>query len=411
MATGPGARPLDDYRSAVAEALASLDQLGDEEVSTRDALGRVMHRAVRATLSLPPFPNSQMDGYAVDTAALGELPVELRVQTTVAAGFAPPALKADAVVKVMTGTPMPAGADAVIPVEDVEQLDDGARVRISRPVAPGTFVRDLGSDVEAGAEVLAAGARIGPNQIALLAAIGIPSVPVKRLPRVAIIATGDELIPVGSDLGPGQIYESNGIALAAHVVVNGGEVVSVEHVGDDPQRLSGMIDAATQTADLVLTSGGISMGDFEVVRQALEPRGFWFGRIGMQPGGPQGFGVVNDTPVLNFPGNPVSTVISFELFARPALRHAAGLPPITTETARLTESLESPKAKAQFRRGHRRTDGQVDIIGASTSHLIAALAHADVLVEIPAGIDHLDAGADVTLTPLSDFGPAAGVAL
>ncbi|MBJ8343496.1 gephyrin-like molybdotransferase Glp [Antrihabitans sp. YC2-6] len=390
-------RTVAEYASHITRLLRPLEQLPTEDVPLRSAIGRLLAADVTSPLDLPLFRNSQMDGFAVDAASVVEVPARLTVRATIAAGDAGlGAHVPGTATRIMTGAPMPPGADCVVPVEDTAA--DGDTVVIRRGRVAGEFVREPGTDVGAGSLLLPAGALLAPRHIAVFAAVGIQTVTVRRRVRAAVITTGTELIPAGNTLGPGQIYDSNGIALATSLEANGVEVVSVGHSSDDPAEFRKLLDAATESADLVVTSGGVSMGDFEVVKDVLVPLGGEFGHVAMQPGGPQGSTVVDGIPVLSFPGNPVSTLVSFEVFARPILRRCAGLPPIVAEELVLSHPVTSV-AKRQFLRGRRLGD-KVEVVSGPGSHLIAAMAWADVLIDIPAEVLSVDAGSEVKVWAL-----------
>ncbi len=391
-------RSVAEHVSHITDLLQPLDSLPAQKIALGDALGRLLAEDIHSPVDLPVFRNSQMDGYALDASSMASVPVTLPVRHTIAAGDsgAEPHIPGTAI-KIMTGAPIPAGADCVVPVEDTDTMD--GRVTILRARSVGEFIREAGSDIPSGALVLAAGVLLAPRHIAVLAAIGLRTVLVRRRPRVAVITTGTELVDAGSVLGPGQIYDSNGIALATVAKANGAEIVSIARSNDDPAKFRLLLTAATDAADLVLTSGGVSMGDFEVVKEVLAPLGGEFGHVAMQPGGPQGTTVVNGTPVLSFPGNPVSTMVSFEVFARPLLRRAAGLPDVVTDDIPLAESITSVPNKRQFLRG-RRTDGAVELVAGPGSHLVAAMAWADVLIDVPAEVRSLPAGSNVRVLEL-----------
>ncbi|HEY5857584.1 MAG TPA: gephyrin-like molybdotransferase Glp [Aldersonia sp.] len=388
-------RSVADHAHAVAALFP--DDLTAETVAVTAALGRVLAADVTSPLDLPVFRNSQMDGYAVRAADLVTVPTELPVASVTAAGDAPATLPPGHAIKIMTGAPLPDGADTVVPVEDTKA--DGSTVRIEHGRSPGEFVRDPGADVHRGELLLPADVTIAARHVAVLAAVGIGDVSVRRKLRVAMLTTGAELVPAGEPLGPGQIYNSNGIALAAAAEANGAEVTSVAHSTDDVATFTTRLDAALAQADVVFTSGGVSMGDFEVVRETLIPRGGWFHHVAMQPGGPQGLTVVDGVPVLSFPGNPVSTLVSFEVFARPVLRRLAGLPTLESQPARLASDLRSPPGKRQFHRGLR-TENGVELVSGPGSHLIAAMARADVLIDVPSQVTELPIGADVQVWEL-----------
>ncbi|WP_141809340.1 gephyrin-like molybdotransferase Glp [Nocardia bhagyanarayanae] len=395
---GATARTVDDYRDSIEQLLRPLAARPVESVAVPAALGRKLAADVSSPIDLPVFRNSAMDGYAVRADDVAVAPVTLPLAGVVAAGQPGRApLPVGAALKVMTGAPIPPGADCVVPVEDTRA--DGAAVTVERGRAAGEFVREPGTDVRAGALLVPAGVALTPRHIAALAAVGVPTVPVFQPVRAAVITTGDELVPAGRPLRPGQIYNSNGIALAAALAANGATVVSVEHSTDDPAMFRRLLSSATRSADLVFTSGGVSKGDFEVVKDVLAAHGGVFGSVAVQPGGPQGLTVLDGVPVLSFPGNPVSTMVSFEVFARPILRHLSGLPPVRTSEAPLRESVRSPAGRRQFLRG-RLTENGVEPFSGAGSHLIAGMAWADVLIDIPAETTELAAGTPVLVHEL-----------
>ncbi|MEV0028278.1 gephyrin-like molybdotransferase Glp [Nocardia sp. NPDC050793] len=392
------ARSVDEYRDSIEQLLRPLAARPVESVSVPAALGRKLAADIPSPIDLPVFRNSAMDGYAVRADDVAVAPVTLPLAGVVAAGQPGRApLPAGAVLKVMTGAPIPPGADCVVPVEDTQS--DGGVVTIERGRGAGEFVREPGTDVRAGALLVPAGVALTPRHIAALAAVGVPTVPVFQPVRAAVVTTGDELVPAGKPLRPGQIYDSNGIALAAALAANGATVVSVEHSTDDPAVFRRLLCAATRSADLVFTSGGVSKGDFEVVKDVLAAQGGLFGSVAVQPGGPQGLTVLDGVPVLSFPGNPVSTMVSFEVFARPMLRHLSGLPPVRTSEVPLRAAVRSPAGRRQFLRGRLTEDGVEPAVGAG-SHLIAGMAWADVLIDIPAETTELAAGAPVRVREL-----------
>ncbi|AYF74017.1 molybdopterin molybdenumtransferase MoeA [Nocardia yunnanensis] len=392
------ARPVDDHRRRIEDALRPLSGRAVETVPMDRALGRLLAADVDAPLDLPVFRNSAMDGYAVRADTVAIVPATLPLIGVVAAGNTEQlTLPPGAAVKVMTGAPVPPGADCVVPVEHTES--DGVTVTVRTSRATGDFVREPGTDVRAGALLASAGTLLRPRHIAALAAVGLGELPVRRRVRAAVLTTGDELRPAGTDLLPGQIYNSNGIALAAALADNGVEVVSVAHSTDEHAEFRARLAEAVAHADVVFTSGGVSMGDFEVVKEVLAAQGGEFGPVAMQPGGPQGLSVVDGVPVLSFPGNPVSTMVSFEVFARPLLRELAGLPALPISQLPLLDSVRSPAGKRQFLRGKLAADG-VTLVSGQGSHLIAAMAHAEVLVDIPAAATEVPAGTVVEVRPL-----------
>jgi molybdopterin molybdotransferase len=401
----PGPRSVEEHRAVVAALVAPQPA---EDVPLADARGRVLARDVVSAVSLPPFANSAMDGYAVRAADVagacdGE-PVVLPVAADLPAGRTDvPPLGPGTAHRIMTGAALPAGADAVVPVE---QTDGGReRVAVRAVPEPGAHVRGIGEDVVAGAVVLTAGTVLRAPQIGLAAAVGLAALPVRRRPVVLVLSTGSELVAPGEELAPGQIYESNGPMLAAAVEEAGGRAELLRFVPDDVgqflDRLRERIGAVEGGVDLVLTSGGVSAGAYEVVKDAFTDRGVDFVKVAMQPGGPQGAGRVADlggVPVVALPGNPVSSHVSFEVFVRPALRAAIGHPhpgrPVVTAT--LGEPWTSPAGRRQYRRGLLdAVRGTVTEVGTAASHLLAALARADCLVVVPEGATTLPEGSAV----------------
>jgi molybdopterin molybdotransferase len=392
-------RSVDEHRAVVAALLAPMPV---EDVPVAQARGRVLAADVVAGVALPSFDNSAMDGYAVRAADLAGAPVELPVAADIPAGRTDvPPLQAGTVHRIMTGAALPAGADAVVPVEDT---DGGLeRVRIEKAPAPGAHVRRAGEDVRAGDVVLPAGTVLGAPQIGVAAAVGCATVPVRRRPRVLVLSTGSELVAPGTPLRPGQIYESNGPMLAAAVEDAGGSAELLRFVPDDVEEFLGRLRERLTDGpvDLLLTSGGVSAGAYEVVKDAFTGRGVEFVKVAMQPGGPQGAGRVAElegTGVVTLPGNPVSSHVSFEVFVRPALRAALGHPhpdrPIVTAT--LGERWTSPPGRRQFRRGVLdAVTGTVRELGGPASHLLGALARAECLVVVPEDVTEVPEGTAV----------------
>jgi len=374
-----------------------------------DTLGLVLAGDVIAGLSLPVFDNSAMDGYAVraeDVAgASASQPVKLVVAEDIPAGRTDsPILVPGTAHRIMTGAPMPPGATAVVPVE---RTDGGVdTVTILASAKPGQHIRRAGEDVVVGTTVLDAGRVVTPAVLGLVAALGLGELPVIGRQRVVVISTGSELVAAGAALLPGQIYESNAIMLAAAAREAGAEVVAVLTCDDDIERFSAMLDSYADRADLIITSGGVSAGAYEVVKDALEGDDgrVEFVKVAMQPGMPQGAGTVHDTAIVTLPGNPVRALVSFEVFIRPALRAAMGFPqpnrPI--RTAVLAEPIASPAGKRQFRRGVYDPDtGIVLSYGPPASHHLRWLASANCLLDIAAEVTALDAGERVQLWDLS----------
>jgi molybdopterin molybdotransferase len=274
-------------------------------------------------------------------------------------------------------------------------------VEILRPRDAGDYVRDAGSDLPAGAALLPAGRRLASRHLAALAAANLMEVAVRARLRVAVVSTGNELVPPGTPLSNGRLPDANGLALASAASAVGAEVVDLQLADDDPARLAATFERAIANgAELIITSGGISMGAHEPVRQLLEPLGATVGTVDMQPGGPQAHARYRDVPVVCFPGNPVSSQLSFALFLAPLLREIAGLPPIARTSRVLAAPLVSSPGRRQFLRGRRTADGGVETVAGPGSHLVAALAAADVLIDVPAEVTALPAGATVDTVDL-----------
>ncbi|MFE7327146.1 gephyrin-like molybdotransferase Glp [Streptomyces sp. NPDC057565] len=420
---------VDEHLEDILGAVRPLEPI---ELQLPEAQGCVLVEDVMVEIALPPFDNSSMDGYAVRIAdvegASEEFPAVLTVIGDIAAGS--DGLSGDQTVgpgeaaRIMTGAPLPAGAEAVVPVEwtdggtgggpadtmrshsDAPQVA-GGEVRVHRPVAARAHVRARGSDVQPGDLALRAGSVIGPPQIGLLAAIGRSTVKVRPRPRVVVISTGSELVQPGEELTGGRIYDSNSFALTAAARDAGAIAYRVGAVEDDADSLRATIEDQLIRADIVVTTGGVSVGAYDVVKEALssvgdedEPgSGIDFRKLAMQPGKPQGFGSIGPehTPLLALPGNPVSSYVSFELFVRPAIRTLMGLQEVTRPTVQATlntdKALSSPSGKRQFLRGTYDAEaGTVTPVGGSGSHLIAALAQADALIVLPEDVTSAEPG-------------------
>ena len=399
-------RSVEEHQRVIAR-LISPRQAGGAPLA--DALGLVLADDVIAGLSLPVFDNSAMDGYAVrveDVAgASASEPVKLVVAEDIPAGrIDSPILVPGTAHRIMTGAPMPPGATAVVPVERTDGRVD--TVTISASATPGQHIRRAGEDVAVGTRVLDAGRVVTPAVLGLVAALGLGELPVIGRQRVLVISTGSELVAPGAALLPGQIYESNAIMLAAAAQEAGAEVVAVLTCDDDIERFTAMLDSYADRADLIITSGGISAGAYEVVKDALEGDDgrVEFIKVAMQPGMPQGAGTVHDTAIVTLPGNQVSALVSFEVLIRPALRAAMGFPqpnrPLRFGV--LAEPITSPAGKRQFRRGVYDPDtGIVLSYGPPASHHLRWLASANCLLDIAAEVTALDAGDRVELWDLS----------
>ena len=392
--------PVEDYAATIRVLLAPLRDRPDEFVPIALAADRVTAVEVRSAIDLPTFRNSQMDGFAVHAADLAVIPAVLPVLGEIAAGATDPApLAAGSAIAIMTGAPIPPGADTVVPIEDTRRVDGGVEILRARQV--GDYVREAGSDLTAGSVLLPAALRLASRHLAALAAANLQEVTVRSRVRIAVVSTGNELVPPGTPLGHGRLPDANGIALATAASAVGAEVVDLQLSGDDPARLAAAFDRAISGgAELIITSGGISMGAHEPVRQLLEPLGATVGTVDMQPGGPQAHARYRDVPVVCFPGNPVSSQLSFALFLAPLLREIAGLPPATQAALPLAAPLTSTPGRRQFLRGRRTGDGGVETVAGPGSHLVAALAAADVLIDVPAEVTTLPVGAAVATVDL-----------
>ncbi|MCG5220409.1 molybdotransferase-like divisome protein Glp [Streptosporangium soli] len=402
-------RSVDEH---LADILATVRTLAPLELELERALGTTLAEDITSPVPLPPFDNSAMDGYAVRAAdvetATEQDPVVLPVVDDVAAGDgAMYAVGPGMVARIMTGAPVPAGADAVVPVE---WTDGGtASVTIRRPAPLGNAIRRSGEDVQAGDLVLPSGTMIGAAQLGIVAGVGRRRVLVRPRPRVVVLSTGAELVEPGLQLGAGQIWDSNSYTLTAAVRESGSDGYRAGVVADDAGQFLDQLDAQLLRADAVITSGGVSMGAYEPVKEALAPLGtVRFERVAMQPGMPQGFGVVGEdqVPIFALPGNPVSSYISFLLFVRPALRKMRGLPPEPgpTVTATTTAPIRSPQGKRSYLRavlsGAVGGAATVTPVRGQGSHQLAALASANALVIVREHVTELPEGAIVEVIPL-----------
>ena len=436
------ARPLLSVEQALDGILAAIPgPLPTERLAPASAVGRVLAEPVVASTSLPPWDNSAMDGYALlaaDTVeASAERPTVLRVVGDARAGVASEVVvTSGSAVRIATGAPVPDGADAVIPVEETVPLDGSgaatggksrdatgelpAAIQLEGPVPSGASIRRAGSDVRAGQTVLEAGSVLSPAAIALASGVGADAVTVHRRPRVAVLATGDEVRAAGEELGPAGIPDANRPGLIGSVTVAGGEAVDL---GIAPDQLEDVLDrlrlGLAERVDAIIVSGGVSVGPYDVVKTAFDQIGridLW--RVAVQPGKPFAFGSVDregSVPVLLFglPGNPVSSLVTFELFVRPALRRLAGHRPDRlvrpTDRAVLNDRVTKSHGRRAFlrvraqrsERGAPIRDGQgraqVRLAGGQGSHVLSAIAAADALAIIPETDDELPAGAEVEL--------------
>jgi molybdopterin molybdotransferase len=379
--------------------LERVRPLGTERLALEDAESRVVAEEARAVVDLPPFPSSAMDGFAVRSV---DTPGELSVAFRIAAGSpAPRALEEGEAMGIATGGVVPEGADAVIPFEYVAENDN--RVRISDPVPPGANVRPRGSDAAADDVVLEAGGRLGPTQLGALAAAGISEVVCAARPRATVLATGTELRAPGEPLGPGEVYEANGLILAAQLRSAGADAERLAAVADDEGAHCDALERALE-ADVVVTSGGVSVGPHDLVRRIEAELGveevFW--RVAVKPGKPVSFGVRGSTLVFGLPGNPVSSLFGFELFVRPAVLALQGLadPLPRFEPGQLAAAVKRSPGRDQLVRARTRSGAKGAVMLApltgQESHMIVRAAAADALVLVPRGQGELQAGEAVS---------------
>jgi molybdopterin molybdotransferase len=398
----------------IGDILAAVAPLPARRLPLEKARGCLLGADVRATAAVPGFDNSAMDGYAVRAAdvagadednpvilpVLGDIPAGCRLLPDVVPGSA---------VRIATGAPLPRGADAVI---QVEWTDGGTQeVAVRRAARRGLHIRRAGEDVAPGQLVLAAGMLLDAARIGLLAAVNVARPPVHPRPRVTVISTGDELAEVGSLLKPGQIVDSNSHALAAAAQEAGAEVRRLRGAADDPDTFTIVLADAMKDADMVVTTGGVSVGPYDVVKKVLAARGdVRFERLAMQPGKPQGFGLISGTPVFTLPGNPVSALVSFELFVRPAIRRMRGFAdPMRPQVAvRAGEPFTSPPGRRSYLRvrldvgaggGHIAYSA-----GGQGSHQLSALAAADALLVVPEDVTDVPVGATLAAFVLARHG-------
>lgn len=400
-----GSRRVEDHVHAVRELLENCFA-GVEQLPLADGLNRRLAVDIKAPVSLPMFRNSQMDGYAVASAETRS-GHRFVVSDPVPAGHAAPDHQPGTAVPVMTGAMLPPGADAVVPIELAEPnrfFPAGTETDVGLPpnIPAGQFVRPEGSDIRVGELALRAGQVLGPAQLGLAAALGVASITVRRRPRILLLSTGDEVVPPGGVLAAGQIYDANTTILGASLEEAGADVLVREITADSvPEFLATLDSVVAETdVDVIITTGGISAGAYEVVRQALDARGVDFGSLNMQPGGPQAIGRYAGVPFLGFPGNPVSAWVSFEVLLRPVLAElGVAVRARQRRTAVLTEPLDSPRGKHQFRRALL-VDGTVRPLGGPGSHLLRAMSDANSLIHVPPKVERLESGetVDVLLT-------------
>ncbi|HMG44575.1 MAG TPA: gephyrin-like molybdotransferase Glp [Acidimicrobiales bacterium] len=409
---------------ALATVLAGCEPLSPQVVGLDRAGGCVLAGDdVVAAVAVPPFANSAMDGYAVRAADVAEVPVRLPVVAEVAAGHpVDRELRPGEAMRIFTGAPVPAGADAIVMVEETERLDGGSTVELRASPAPGQHVRPVGDDVTPGDVVATAGEELTPGRLGLLRSVGVFEVSVRPRPRVGVISTGDELVQGDEPLQPGQIRDTNRPVLLGLVELAGAVPVDLGHAPDDADAIRDALTAAAASCDAVITTGGVSMGDTDLVKVVLDelagPGGMRWMQIAIRPAKPLAFGRVGGAgraderrvPVFGLPGNPVSSMVSFELFARPGLRRLAGHPDDRLSRPRLAGVAAEPlrrrsDGKVQFVRVEASVhDGtiQVRIAGGQGSHQLSAMARANGLAVLPDG-PGVDAGERVDVIVIGDL--------
>ena len=400
---------VEEHQAAI---LSSLEPLPARPLRLDAAAGRVLATDVTARVNIPSFDNSSMDGYAVRRAdllsATVDAPVELPVVADLAAGTGQnPSIQPGEAARIMTGAPIPDGADAVVPIEDTDL--GTSRVAIHQTPAPAAFIRRIGGDTRTGDRVLAAGTRLAARHIAAAAASGCDILSVYPAPRVGIISTGSELVELGEPLERGQIHDSNSYLLAAAVAEAGGEPVRLGLVPDDEDQFRRILAEHAGEVDAFLLSGGVSVGAYDVTKAVLSGLGtVTFSSVRMQPGKPQAFGRWTDgTPIFALPGNPVSAFVSFQVFVRPALRKLQGLTELQrpTTVASVARGWSSPAARRQYmpvtiqRSGPdgRTLSIQPATAGGSGSHLVGSLAAADALAIVDESVQEVRVGDNLTV--------------
>jgi molybdopterin molybdotransferase len=396
-------------QEALAAVLVCVSVLPAERVPLLDGLGRVLAEEVVAQDSLPPFVNSSMDGYALIAADLDEAsprnPAKLRVVGDVAAGAVPNVtVERGTAVRIMTGAPVPPGADAVIPVEDTNEAWRNRerplpeQIQVTRTVKSGDYIRHPGEDIESGQTILEQGHILRPQEVGVLASLGVSEISVIRRPRVGTLATGDELLEIDEQLRPGKIRNSNGYTQAAQILALGAIPVQLGIAGDTETAVRQKLQAGLEAnVDLFISSAGVSVGAYDVVKAVLEQEGnvgFW--RVRMRPGKPLAYGTYHGVPYLGLPGNPVSAMVSFERFARAAIRKMAGHTQLDRPTVTVTVQNEiHSDGRESYIRAVVTSNGseyQAKLTGDQGSHIMTSLVKANALLIVPEGVTYVSAG-------------------
>jgi molybdopterin molybdotransferase len=411
---GQGAM-IDDILSvsqALEQLLDEIHPLDSEKVPLEMALGRVLAESVVAPIDLPPFAHSSMDGFAVrssDVAPAGpDSPIRLSVSGDIAAGAGKlPQLEQGQAIRIMTGGPIPPGADCVVPVEETDQagpmagLELPGSISVHRASQAGQYIRPSGLDVTKGDLVLEAGHRLRPQDLGLLGALGVPNPSVVRQPKVAALSTGDELVPIGAKLSPGQIHDSNGVTIRSFIRHVGGAAIELDVASDTPESvLERLTEAVSKGADLILTTAGVSMGAYDFVRDVIQEHGelsFW--RVNIRPGKPLAFGAFEGVPFLGLPGNPVSAWVTFAVFVWPIIERLEGAkgPERWQVEAILDEDVESDGRESYLRARVGIVDGQyhAKLTGSQDSAVMSSLVAANALAILPAGATSVKQGSKV----------------
>ena len=403
-----------NVNEALQQLLSAFHPLESETIPLSEASGRVLYEGIRAGIDLPLFTNSSMDGFVVRASDISNAsqdnPIKLMVIEDIPAGRSPSkSLREHETSRIMTGAPVPEGADAVIPVEDTDQYDPKSRstfelpqtINVFRSIKPGDYVRQKGEDVRQHDVVLEANIPLKPQELGIMAMLGIAEVPVFRKPKIAILSTGDELVPVDEPLDSGQIHDSNAYTLSALIKRDFGIPEYLGIVPDDENSVREFLEtAASNRADLILTSAGVSVGVFDYVRTVVENDGeliFW--RVNMRPGKPVAFGNFQGVPFIGLPGNPVSAFVGYEVFVRPAILKLSGISegPRYKVKARLEDGITSDGRERYLRGILRYQEGEwvARLTGHQGSGNLLSLVHANALLIIPAGVKSLAAGSEL----------------
>jgi molybdopterin molybdotransferase len=402
-------------REAQEQILNRFSIRPSESIPLVEAYNRVLADDIHATQDMPPFTNSSMDGFAVRSqdveAASAKNPVWLRVVQDIPAGTgAPRPLQAGEAARIMTGAPLPVGADSVIPVEDIDPSQvDGDGITIRKPLSAGAYIRPIGQDIRLGTPILPARKHLTPQDVALLASFGDAKVNVVSRPRVALFSSGDELVQPGQPLSPGKIYDSNHFMLTGLLIENGAQVLNLGTAHDDPQDIYDHLSSSLELRpDFILSSAGVSVGSYDYVRQIISQNGqidFW--RVNMRPGKPLAFGNFKGIPFIGLPGNPVSAFVGCLVFVLPVLRKLGGL---NSHSARmvfgkLDEAVESDGRESYLRcQVTKKPDGyKVMLSGHQGSGNLFALTQANALLILPSGVKSLPAGSEVKVWVLTEL--------